>query len=232
MSKVSTSGKGVSSSGRRNGATVGCEHKGAAGPSDPPGENGAKASEVFRRLRRTGTSPDAMTVEHLLGLLDDRSVAAVLLAACVPVLLPLPIGVANVLAVPLILVTGQITLGTDTVWLPLALRNRAIPARRLAGSVDRLLPLLLRLERFAHPRLGLLVMPRGLRIVGGSCLLFAVILAVPVPFIGWLPAFAILAVAVGLLEQDGVLVLCGLALGYTAVATLVGIGAAVADAFG
>jgi hypothetical protein len=109
-------------------------------------------------------------------------------------------------------------------WLP-----RFIMGRRLSGARSRQLlgagiNVARKLERFARPRLAFLhagpAMPRliGLGIVIAS---LGLMLPLPIPFSNSIPAWAVVLLAIGRMERDGLLVLLG---HLTVVATWVWIG--------
>ena len=50
-------------------------------------------------------------------------------------------------------------------------------------------------------------------LIGLGLLVLTVVLALPIPFGNWLPAFAICIVGLAMVEKDGVAVLVGLAVG-------------------
>jgi hypothetical protein len=109
-------------------------------------------------------------------------------------------------------------------WLP-----QFIMGRRLSGDRSRQLlgagiKVARKLERFATPRLAFLhagpAMPRliGLGIIIAS---LGLMLPLPIPFSNSIPAWAVVLLAIGRMEQDGLLVLLG---HLTVVATWVWIG--------
>jgi len=69
--------------------------------------------------------------------------------------------------------------------------------------LDRLIRLLGWLDRAARPRC------HGIadqtRLIGVACLTLALIIALPIPFGNMLPALCILAIAVGMMHRDGIL---------------------------
>jgi hypothetical protein len=81
-----------------------------------------------------------------------------------------------------------------------------------------------------RPRLRQLSRPPADRLVGISCVVIASVSIAPLPLTGWLPAAALVVVSVGLLERDGVIVLCGLGLGTIAIGVFVGVVAGLVEA--
>jgi hypothetical protein len=93
--------------------------------------------------------------------------------------------------------------------MPRSIRERSISRELFSVLTAKLSPLLRRLEQFLRPRMSVLLHPVPERIVGGACLLLAIILFLPIPLGNIPPAFAISAFAVGILERDGAATLVG-----------------------
>ena len=134
---------------------------------------------------------------------------AVLFVLTLPVLLPLPPGLSMLLALPLLVIALQITVGRRMLWLPDALARRAINRAALVKLLHRLLPPLKRFETLVRPRLRFLTGPVGARLVGLACTLIAVVLVLPIPFANLVPAMALTMFALGLTRRDGLLILAG-----------------------
>ena len=100
-------------------------------------------------------------------------------------------------------------LGRSTLWLPRVICGRSISRDFFALLTAKLGPVLHRAERVLRPRISMLIHPVPERIVGGACLLLAVILFLPIPFGNIPPSFAISAFALGILERDGMATIVG-----------------------
>lgn len=166
---------------------------------------------------------ETVSLRQILDVLGDRGLALVLLLVTIPQFLPLPLVLSNLLALPIVLVAGQIALGRHSLWLPAWLMQRPIRRRRLLQATDRAVPVLARIERFVRPRLEWVWSPAGGRIVGVVCFLISCVLLMPVPLTGWLPTLSLAMIALGLLERDGLVVLIGSLLGLVAGGILVSV---------
>lgn len=173
---------------------------------------------------------DPVYLRQLLRTLGDRGLASVLLLLTLPQLLPMPLGVSNILALPIVLVAAQMAIGRHELWLPAWVLDRPIGRRWLLGACGRVVPLLRRVEYVIRPRLRGIWAPPGDRIVGLSCTLIAAVSITPLPLTGWLPAAALVIIALGMLERDGLVVLAGLTVGAIAVAVFVGVVAGLVEA--
>lgn len=147
------------------------------------------------------------TQEHGFGLISG--------VLTLPLLIPLPIPLAGFST---LLGSGVILMGLQLVWgfhqphLPpflARLKFSSAVARGLLQNVNRVLR---PLERLSRTRLVLLSHHWLLRRFLGLCLVwnaFLMALPLPIPMTNWLPAYTILAFAVGLLESDGLLISIG-----------------------
>ncbi len=156
------------------------------------------------------TTRDRVSVGDLLRTMHGRAIAALMLIFAFPNVLPSPPGTSGVLGLPLVYLTSQMMLGRLP-WLPAFISNRSMTRADFESLVTRVAPVLARAERLLRPRLPFLVSAGAERVVGGICLLLAVIVLLPIPFGNTLPALAVCIFALGVLERDGVWILTGLA---------------------
>ena len=167
-----------------------------------------------------------LRLSDILASSDDRGFALVLLLATFPFVLPFPtLGLATPIGFALALAAVGLVLGRPAALPPAlgALEVGPVAAGRAAAVVGRASGVLLRITR---PRMAFM-MTRGMRIVLGLSLFTAAIvlgLPIPLPLSNFFPAVAILLLAAGMLEGDGLLVLAGhgATLGVCAVVALSG----------
>lgn len=167
--------------------------------------------------------PDGrVTLSDCAAILGDRAFGGFLLMLSLPNILPLPWGFATALCIPMVLIATQMLLGRQRLWLPQILLRLGAEREVVARALDRSLPMLRRTERWLRPRLSFLSSSLSERLVGAVCLFLCVVLVLPIPLLGWFPAFALVALALGLVERDGLMLLVGYALSVlTLVALLV-----------
>ena len=171
----------------------------------PVGQSLVASLKPLLRIRKA-----RMTVGELMDRLEDSDgPGPVLFALTLPVLLPMPPGVSMVLALPLLIVAPQIVLGRRELWMPKALSNRTVTRQELVKLLKRVLPVLVRMERFVRPRLLFLTGRTGSRVVGVACTLIALVLVLPIPFANLVPSVALGVFALGLTRRDGLLILAG-----------------------
>ena len=164
---------------------------------------------------------DPVRIRDIFAVLGDRGLASALLVVTLPQMLPLPLGVSNLLAVPIAIVAVQIAMRRHTLWLPTWFLERPIPRDRLIALSRRLVPWLQRIEMVIRPRLMMVLSPAGTHFVGLACAMLAVIAIMPLPLTGWLPGISLIVVALGMMERDGLVMLAGLGVGGVAVAVFI-----------
>lgn len=187
-----------------------------------PRASGRSIADLLEALPRE-LAAGPVRLRQLLDALGDRGMASALLLLTIPQVLPTPLLLSNLLALPILAVALQMALGRPRPWLPGWLLERPLARERLEQGCARLVPKLRRIERLVRPRYSF-VWARGRdRLVGLACIAVALVSVAPLPFTGWVPGWALILVALGLLQHDGLVVLLGLALGLVALAILVAV---------
>ena len=166
-------------------------------------------ADLARVCDATRTAP--VPLSDILCSADDRGFALVLLLATFPFVLPFPtLGLATPVGFALALAAFGLVLGRPA-SLPAslgALEVGPVVAARAAAVLHRVSGLLLRLTR---PRMAFMMVRRMRILLGLSLVTAAVVLGLPIPLplSNFFPAVAILLLAGGMLEGDGLLVLAG-----------------------
>ena len=168
---------------------------------------------------------EAVSLDWIMQRLHERAFGLFLLVLALPCSIPFLYGVPQVVALPLMFVSGQILIGRSTPWLPARLAARTVTAEALTNLAARAGPWLRRIELFSRPRLGTLTRPPADRFVGLCLVLFSASILVPLPATNTVPGFAVVLVSMGLLQRDGILVILGAFLGTAWIASLIFAGA-------
>lgn len=152
-----------------------------------------------------GALIDALGTQGLLLL-----VILLTLVFLIPVSIP---GVSTVFGAVIVLV-GVARMRGRPLWLPGAVRRRRVPAGRLRGALDVGLTWVRRLERITRPgRLAAMSDGRGIGTFNDAGLILgALLLMAPfgfIPFSNTVPGIALMCLAIGLLQRDGLMVLLG-----------------------
>jgi len=153
----------------------------------------------------------SLPIGRVMAAMDDRGYALALMFLAFPFVLPIPsLGMSAPIGFFLALAGLALARGS-TPDLPAFLQRRqiAFPAlRALAATVEKARRIS---SHVLRPRLGALTAGPARMAIGLSLCCAAIILALPIPLplSNFFPAVAILLLAVGLLEGDGLLVLAG-----------------------
>ncbi|QFT93200.1 Exopolysaccharide synthesis, ExoD [Roseovarius sp. THAF9] len=168
---------------------------------------------------------DRVSLGWILEQLHERAFGLFLLILALPCCIPFLYGVPQVVALPLMFVAVQIAIGRRVPWLPTRLAARDVATESLHRLSARAGPWLRRIEAISKPRLAFLTRRPLDQVVGLALVLFSASILVPLPATNTVPGFAVVVVAMGLLQRDGILVLIGAVLGTAWIATLVFAGA-------
>jgi hypothetical protein len=182
---------------------------------------------LSRRLVRAARDPErteTMAIGEMVDMLGDRSFGWSILLFALVNMIPVPPGGNMITSIPLLLVTAQMALGYQQVWLPQLITRRRISRKGFQRMVLKLGPVIRPVERMMRPRLPMMFSPAAERALGLFLLLVAFALFMPIPLSGYLPATAILVSGIGLVERDGLVTLAGVALGVVAIAVVATIG--------
>jgi hypothetical protein len=188
------------------------EGAGDRGESDEP----RTLSEVLERARSAIGNDTQVSLGEVVDAIGTRSFAPLLVMAGIvmaaPVIGAIP-GVPVIMGVVVILVSGQLILHRQQVWLPVVLRNRSLSRDKL----HRALPWLQRparaLDRWSKPRLSWAVRHAGAYVIAATCMFIAA--ATPlmelVPMSANLAGAATVMFGIALLARDGLIALLAMA---------------------
>jgi hypothetical protein len=156
---------------------------------------------------------DYLTLGELIERIGEQGLLIFCMLLTLPFLFPVSIpGVSTVFGLAILLVGISVT-ANRVLWLPARLKSRQIATERLIPVLKRGADVLTRFQRFVRPRLSVLTQTAAINRLNGLMLvLAALLLMVPlwlVPFSNTLPALAILFLAIGMLQRDGVFSLLG-----------------------
>jgi hypothetical protein len=177
--------------------------------SEAGGES-EKTSAVLVRLALEHPGPDVRLGEVVVAL-GDRGLGLGILMLALPNLLPGPVmpGYSTVFGIPIAVLSARLIGGEHDPRLPAWIARRTLSLERFRRLVVKVAPRLRRIEAVLHPRSSWLTSAIGLRVVGGMLFTSALFLSLPIPFAGWLPAIAIIVLALGLIEKDGTALTAG-----------------------
>ncbi len=172
----------------------------------------ARTSQILLAL--ASQPGERLTVRDIMGVLQDRAFALLIVLLGLPNCLPMPPPIPLVCGLLLALVAVQIVFGREVPWLPGQLLNRSLARTDVERAVGRAMPTFRRLERFSRPRMTFLETPLAMRLMGAILLVMALGLLFAPPFVGQIPlGLAVCLIGLGLVERDGLVVLGGLVIG-------------------
>jgi hypothetical protein len=158
--------------------------------------------------------PEGVTLVEILNLVGRDSLMLLTVFLSLVFLIPVSIPGVSTLFGAAILLIGVNRLFGRSLWLPKSFRNRIVSTDKLRAALQRALVWFHRLERMSRPHRLKRLTSDGLMQILNNCALIlgAILLMAPfglVPFSNTLPAIAIIFLAIGLLQRDGVCILLG-----------------------
>lgn len=169
-----------------------------------------------------GWEGERISIGAIVDMLAERGFGLLILLLALPTCLPIaPPGLSAIAGFPIAVIALQMAAGLPRPWLPRRILDRTIAADDLRKVVRGGLPVIERLEKVLKPRLQLLTGAMAERMVGVLIALLGLMLASPIPFTNIPISLAILFLALGLIEQDGLMTSIGIVGGIAAIAFLV-----------
>lgn len=166
-------------------------------------------------LRRTigAIDGESITLRELFVLIGEHGLLVLCALLTIPFLLPVSVpGVSTVFGAAIILISLGVTLNRIP-WLPARLLDRKLETQRLLPVLEKGALTVDRIDRVIHPRLHALTDGAVINRLNGLAIVFGgALLILPlglVPFSNTLPALAILFLAAGISQRDGLFVLFG-----------------------
>jgi hypothetical protein len=145
----------------------------------------------------------------LLKAMGSRAHGLTLVLLALPDALPLPIpSTSTVLGIPLVIIAAHLLLYGEGSRLPRRVEAISVSPAVIRALVRYAVPVLELFEKVSRPRWPALV--QNDRAVGVLCLYLAVLLLLPVPLFNAAPALCLIAIALGMIHRDGVMVSVGI----------------------
>ncbi len=186
--------------------------------STPPDHHpGQRTSDLL--LAAVRGESERVTVAEILDALDNRAFGLATLLFAIPSVIPMPPGVPTVVGIALFIVSLQMVMGRQELWLPKFLSKQGFSRKSLVSGFEKIKPQLELLEKVSRPRLLILTGKIATVLIGIVIMVMSIILILPLPPGGnFPPALACAVLGMALVERDGIIVLIGLAV--TAAATV------------
>lgn len=166
-------------------------------------------------LYRTIASIEGQTItlRQLMSAMGEQGFLFLCALLTLPFLIPVSIpGVSTVFGAAIIMISLAIILNRMP-WLPARLLNRQIETEKLVPTLRKGADMVSKLDRFVRPRLRFLTTAGLVNRLNGAAIMYGgILLMFPlglIPFSNTLPGIAILLLAIGMLQRDGMTVLAG-----------------------
>ena len=171
-----------------------------------------KTSELLEDIIHS-IKGEHITLRDLLAMMGESGLLLLCAFLSLPFLFPVSIpGVSTVFGAGIVLISAAITLNRLP-WLPQKVADRRLESGKLRPVLERGVKFLGKFDRFFKPRMTGLTSGAVMNRVNGLVLMGAgVLLMAPlglIPFSNTLPGVAILLLAAGISQRDGLVVLAG-----------------------
>jgi hypothetical protein len=194
-----------------------------------PMHDRARLSDLLDDLLAARPDDPHITLREAVEHLGVRAYGPLLLIFALPNAIPNVPGLSSLFGLPLLFFAVQMALGR-TPWLPAFLADRGLARSTLQSVSDKARPWLARADKAVRPRLLPLSSPTAERVLGVYVFILAFAIALPAPLTNMFPSWAIAAIAIGILDRDGVWIAGGalwglVALGIVALAMVAAVSA-------
>ena len=185
-----------------------------------------RISEALRGILTKNPDIKTFSVERILSCIGHDRLETSLVMFSIPAIVRVPVP-AGIVSLPTSAIGYRFISGQKQIRIPRAILRKSVSRRALAVAIGSVLPLLEAAEKVARPRWNWMTHPAARRAIGLFVILLAVAIAYPLVGFDPLHAASILVVALGMAEQDGLVVLVGVAVGLLSLALLVASGMSV-----
>jgi len=153
----------------------------------------------------------SLSLAELQQSLKGRGSAMLLILLALPFCFIAIPGLSTPFGIAICLIGACLVIGREP-WLPRFIMRRRLSTDRLAQLLTGAIKVTRQLEKLVRPRLACLhAGPGMLRLIGLGIVIasLGLMLPLPIPFSNNIPAWAVVLLAVGMMEKDGLCVLLG-----------------------
>ncbi len=184
-----------------------------------------RTSEILLRLAED-TAAERIAMADLAERLGDRGFGVLLCLWALPCAIPIP-GLSTPFGLLIVLTGIQMILGLARPWLPGFILSQSVARADFNRIIAKALPHIARLERYCRPRWRFAAGGIAERLLGVLMVGLGLILTLPILGGNLLPAIAIVIMALGIIEYDGLAVLIGF---ITSIVSVIVVGAIIGTA--
>ncbi len=168
--------------------------------------------EEFLNLKNAIEHTQALSIEKILKIMHGKGRALIMMILALPFCQPLQIPGLSTPFGLIIAFLGLRTLFGNGILLPKFLIEKKLKRKTVEKIIKSGLALVRKLKKVLHPRLIFLCQSKSMRVFNEICIVFLglfLALPLPIPLSNLIAAWAILWLNLGILEDDGLIVLFG-----------------------
>ncbi|MDD2840163.1 MAG: exopolysaccharide biosynthesis protein [Rickettsiales bacterium] len=174
------------------------------------------ASNILNRIYSKNVD-DNIKIGILLKSADSGGFALLNLIFSLIIIIPTPPPIATIAALIIMFFAAQMIIGLREVWLPKFITEKSIKRTTLAMIVGKSSLYLSKLEKFTRRRLTFMHYVVAEKIIGLILFVLAVVSLTPIIFANSIPGLAMVMISFGLLNKDGLIIICGFIIGFISV---------------
>jgi hypothetical protein len=155
------------------------------------------------------SGPEGLTLREIRDRLDERAFGLLIIILAIPCLVPGLYGVPQIVAIPILLLVGQLLAGRVEPWLPETLLKRRVSKIWLHRMADFATKRMAWCEHLSRPRLTFFVQGWAERAAAAIMFIATLTILVPLPLTNTVPGVGVALMAIGLIQRDGLFVVAG-----------------------
>ncbi len=155
---------------------------------------------------------EKIEIEQIFIILGNRGASALVVLFSLPFTFPIQIpGFSTPFGILLAFLGSRIVLSRP-LWCPKCLRKKSFSSQSIAKLVDKTIRVVAYMQRFLRPRFSSFAKNSVFSCLNGFLIVVLALvlsLPLPIPLSNMLTAFPMLSLGLGILEEDGLLILIG-----------------------
>lgn len=167
-----------------------------------------RTSELLLRMAHDRDA-DTISFGDIVAVLGERAFGPALLIFALPIAIPSVPGTSLLLGLPLMLITLQMLVGRETLWLPPFLARKSIPHVLFQKIAVKAAAFMRPVEYLLKPRCHFIMTSVWKKLIETLMFTLAFIIFLPIPGFNMIPATVLAIIAIGFVERDGLVVLIG-----------------------
>jgi hypothetical protein len=164
------------------------------------------------------SSADRILICDLVDAMRSIGFGLAMMIFAFGIIIPLPPPFPSMIALPLVIFSCQMMLGYSSPKLPKRFSNLSVKRSVVAMLVQKSSPYIRKVEIILKPRVFFMTTHKAERLIGFFTMIFSAFIVVPMPLSNFIPGLGILIISFGLLQKDGLAVICGILVGAAGIA--------------